>query len=183
MTTLVLAAAPLLLALAAAQSPAPAASPGARPVRRLSPVQREVLHELTMLPRYGVFDNLSFKVDESGVVTLLGQVRSGTLKSEAERAVKDIEGVREIKNDIEILPASTADDQIRLGVYRAVYGTSGLDRYALQAVPPIHIVVKRGRVALEGVVASEMDKNLAGIKAREVGGTFEVVNNLVVEKD
>jgi hyperosmotically inducible protein len=176
--TLVLAA-----ALAVLQSPSPAASPGARPFRRLSPMEREVLHELTMLPRYGVFDNLSFKVEPNGVVTLLGQVRSNGLKSDAEAAVRDIEGVKEIKNSIELLPPSPSDDQIRLAIYRTLFSTPGLDRYGLQAVPPIHIIVRNGRVVLEGVVATEADKNLAGIKAREVGGTFEVKNNLTVETD
>jgi BON domain-containing protein len=171
----------LALVLALVQSPSPSASPSAR-ARRLSPVEREVLHELTMLPRYGVFDNLSFKV-ENGVVTLMGQVRSLGLKSDAEAAVREIEGVREIKNSIELLPPSTSDDQIRLALYRTIFSTPGLDRYGLQAVPPIHIVVRNGRVTLEGVVASEGDKNLAGLKAREVGGTFEIKNNLVVEKD
>jgi hyperosmotically inducible protein len=172
------------LALALLQSPSPpppASSPAPRP-RRLAAVEREVLHELTMLPRYGVFDHLAFRVD-NGVVTLLGQVRNGSLKSDAESVVRDVEGVREIKNSIEILPPSPTDDQIRLAVYRTIFSTSGLDRYALQAVPPIHIVVKGGRVTLEGVVATEMDKNLAGLKAREVPGTFEIKNNLVVEKD
>jgi hyperosmotically inducible protein len=185
MTVLTLTVAlPLALALAAPlQSPAPAASPAARPFRRLSPVEREVLHELTMLPRYGVFDNISFKVEPNGMVTLMGQVRNGSLRSDAEAAVKDVEGVKEIKNEIEILPPSSQDDQIRLAIYRSIYGTAGLERYALQAVPPIHIIVRSGRVTLEGVAASEMDKNLAGIKAREVGGTFEVKNNLAVEKD
>ena len=144
-------------------------------------LEREVRHELVMLPYYSVFDNLEFKVD-SGQVTLLGQVTRPTLKSDAERAVRGIEGVEKITNNIEVLPLSPNDDRIRLAVYRAIFGATGLDRYALSAVPPIHIIVKNGNVTLEGVVANEADKNLAGIQANGVPGVFSVTNNLRVEK-
>jgi len=143
-------------------------------------ITREVRHELVMLPFYGVFDNLAFKVDGS-TVTLLGQVTRPTLKSDAEKVVKDIEGVERVVNQIEVLPLSPMDDQIRLATYRAIYSTNGLDRYALNAVPPIHIIVNNGKVALEGVVANEADKNLAGVKANGVSGVFSVTNNLRVE--
>jgi hyperosmotically inducible protein len=143
-------------------------------------ITREVRHELVMLPYYGVFDNLAFKVDGT-TVTLLGQVTRPTLKSDAENVVKDIEGVERVVNQIQVLPLSPMDDQIRLATYRAVYGTPGLDRYSLNAVPPIHIIVNNGKVALEGVVANESDKNLAGVKANGVSGVFSVTNNLRVE--
>lgn len=143
-------------------------------------VTKEVRHELVMLPYYGVFDNLAFKVDGS-TVTLLGQVTRPTLKSDAEHVVKDIEGIEKVNNQIEVLPLSTMDDQIRMATYRAVYGTPGLDRYALNAVPPIHIIVANGKVTLEGVVANEADKNLANVKANGVGGVFSVTNNLRIE--
>jgi hyperosmotically inducible protein len=141
---------------------------------------REVRHELVMLPYYGVFDNLAYRVDGT-TVTLVGQVTRPTLKSDAENVVKDIEGVEKVVNQIEVLPLSGMDDRIRLATYRAVYGTQGLDRYALNAVPPIHIVVSNGKVTLEGVVANEGDKNLAGVKANGVSGVFSVTNNLRVE--
>jgi hyperosmotically inducible protein len=96
--------------------------------------------------------------------------------------VKGIEGVESVDNRIEVLPLSPNDDRIRRAVYNAIYGTPGLDRYALQAVPPIHIIVKNGNVALEGVVATEGDKNLAGIKAKSVSGVFSVTNNLGTEE-
>jgi hyperosmotically inducible protein len=152
--------------------------PSARGQQRL---EKEVRHELVLLPFYGVFDNLAFKV-EGGKVTLLGQVAQPVLKSDAERAVKGIEGVESVDNRIEVLPLSPNDDRIRRAVYGAIYRTPGLDRYALQAVPPIHIIVKNGNVALEGVVATEGDKNLAGIKANGVSGVFSVKNNLRAEK-
>ncbi|HEY2018318.1 MAG TPA: BON domain-containing protein [Bryobacteraceae bacterium] len=144
-------------------------------------LEREVRHELVMLPYYGVFDNLQFKVD-SRKVTLMGEVTRPTLKSDAEGVVKRIEGVDEVDNQIEVLPLSPNDDRIRLAVYRAIYRQNSLNRYALQAVPPIHIVVKNGKVVLEGVVATETDKNLAGLRAKGVSGVFTVINNLRVEK-
>jgi hyperosmotically inducible periplasmic protein len=98
-------------------------------------ITREVRHELVMLPYYSVFDNLAYKV--SGyTVTLVGQVTKPTLKSNAEKAVKSIEGVQNVVNNIEVLPLSAMDDQLRRAVYRAVYGQSGMEIYSLQAVPP-----------------------------------------------
>jgi len=153
----------------------------AQSARSQDRIQKEVRHELVMLPYYGVFDNLAYQVDGS-TVTLLGEVTRPTLKSDSENVVKRIEGVEKVVNKIEVLPPSPSDDRIRIAVYRAVYGQTGLDRYALQAVPPIHIIVKNGNVALEGVVANDGDKNLAGIRANGVSGVFKVTNNLRVEK-
>ncbi len=138
---------------------------------------KQIRHELVMLPYYGVFDNFSFKVDR-GRVTLLGQVATPTLKTAAERVVKQIEGVETVDNQIEVFPLSPNDDRIRMAVYRAVYSQPALQRYGLQAVPPIHILVKNGNVMLEGVVANEGDKNIANIQARGVSGVFNVVNHL-----
>jgi hyperosmotically inducible periplasmic protein len=140
---------------------------------------REVRHQLVMLPYYSVFDNLTYSV-EGDNVTLNGQVTRPTLKSDAESAVKSIEGVGSVVNNIEVLPLSPMDDDIRRAVYRAVYGDSGLQRYALQAVPSIHIIVKKGNVVLEGVVDTEADKNLANLRARGVSNVFSVKNDLVV---
>jgi hyperosmotically inducible protein len=150
---------------------------------RLSRLETEVRHELYMLPYFGVFDNLAFKVEPGGKVTLLGQVRNATLKSDAEARVKRIEGVDTVQNDIEVLPVSPNDDRIRIRVYRALFRTSSLERYAIQAVPPIHVIVKNGHVTLEGAVGTEMDKTVANIKARGVSGVFTVTNNLRVSKD
>jgi hyperosmotically inducible protein len=141
---------------------------------------REVRHELVMLPYYGVFDDLSYRVD-GGTVTLFGAVTRPTLKSDAENVVKRLEGVDRVINNIEVLPLSPVDDRIRLATYRAVYGFPSLNRYALSAVPPIHIIVNNGKVTLTGVVANEADKNAAGIQANSVPGVFSVTNNLRVE--
>jgi hyperosmotically inducible protein len=135
-----------------------------------------------MLPYYGVFDNLSYKVDPDGTVTLLGQVARPTLKSDAENVVKRIEGVEKVVNNIEVLPLSSNDDRIRRGTYRAIYGNEALSEYQLRAVPPIHIIVNNGHITLEGVVARQMDKQIAGIQANSVPGAFSVTNNLVVEE-
>ena len=142
-------------------------------------ITREVRHELLMLPYFGVFDNIAFKVDGYNV-TLLGQVVRPSLKSDAENAVKHIEGVEKIDNQIEVLPPSTTDDSLRLALYRAIYGYSALEKYALGVQKPIRIIVKNGHVNLEGVVDSDADKDMAGLRAKGVPGTFSVTNNLQV---
>lgn len=155
---------------------------GALSQKGIDRIVREVHHELVMLPFYGVFDNLAYKVDPDGTVTLMGQVARPTLKSDAENVVKHIEGVEKVVNNIEVLPTSFNDDRIRRGVYRAIYGNSVLSQYQLRAVPPIHIIVKGGHVTLEGVVARAMEKQVAGIQANGVSGVFSVTNNLRVEE-
>ncbi len=145
-------------------------------------IVREVRHELVMLPYYGVFDNLTYRVDGT-TVTLMGQVTKPTLKSDAGNVVKGIEGVERVDNKIQVLPLSSMDDGIRLAEYRAIYGTPGLDRYAMQAVPPIHIIVDNGKVTLEGVVSTQADKDTAGVRANTVSGVFSVTNNLRLESD
>jgi len=149
----------------------------------LDRIYKEVRHELVMLPYYGVFDNLSYKVDPDGTVTLIGQVSRPTLQSDAENVVKRIEGVERVVNNIEVLPTSMNDDRIRRAAYRAIYGNSVLSQYQLRAVPPIHIIVKNGHITLEGVVARAMDKQIAGVQANSVPGAFSVTNNLVVEEE
>ncbi len=144
-------------------------------------ITKEVHHELVMLPYYNVFDDLSYRVDGS-TVTLFGAVTNPVLKSDAENVVKKIEGVTRVNNQIEVLPLSPNDEQIRRAVFRAIYGSQGLQNYALAAVPSIHIIVKNGNVTLVGSVISEMDKNLAGMAAKQVPGTFSVTNDLVVNK-
>ena len=156
---------------------------GALPQKSIDRIVREVRHELVTLPYYGVFDNLAYKVDPDGTVTLMGQVVNPTLKSDAERAVKRIEGVEKVVNNIEVLPTSPNDDRIRLAVYRAIYGHPALNMYQLRSVPPIHIIVKNGNVTLEGVVARQMDKQIAEMQAKSVPAVFSVTDNLRVEED
>ena len=146
-------------------------------------IVKEVHHELVMLPFYGVFDNLAYKVAPDGTVTLLGQVSRPTLKSDAENVVKRIEGVERVDNQLKVLPVSPNDDRIRRAVYRAIYGNEVLSQYALRAVPPIHIIVENGNVTLEGVVARQMDKQIAEMQAKSVPGVFSVTDNLRVEEE
>jgi hyperosmotically inducible protein len=95
--------------------------------------------------------------------------------------VKSVEGVERVKNEIQVLPLSPMDEQIRRAEYRAIYGFADLYRYAQQAVPSIHIIVDNGKVTLVGVVDSQADKNLAGLRANTVPGVFSVSNDLVVQ--
>ncbi len=151
------------------------------PEQSVQRIQKEVRHEILMLPYLGVFDNIAFKV-EGYKVTLLGQVTRPTLKSDAENVVKRIEGVEKVVNQIEVLPLSTMDDQLRVKLYRAIYDDPALERYAMPVIKPIRIIVKAGNVTLEGVVDSEADKNLVNIRAHGVSGAFSVTNHLMVEK-
>ena len=144
-------------------------------------VEREVRHEIVTLPFFGVFDNIAFRVD-GYTVTLLGQVTTPALKSDAERAVKGIEGVERVDNQIEVLPLSPNDDRLRQVLFRAIYGFEGLQRYALPVIKPIRIIVKNGRVSLEGFVANQTDRNLAFMRANGVPGIFQVTNNLQLDK-
>jgi osmotically-inducible protein OsmY len=145
-----------------------------------SALQNKIRHELVTLPYYTIFDHFTYQVDGSKVI-LSGEVTRPTLKTSAERVVARIEGVTAVENNIEVLPLSNFDNQIRFRVLRAVYGNPVLNRYALQAVGPIHIIVKNGDVTLEGVVAREMEKNVAFLQANSVPGVFTVTNNLRVE--
>jgi hyperosmotically inducible protein len=151
--------------------------PSARSEARIT---REVRHALLMLPYFGVFDNIAFKVD-GDTVTLLGQVVRPTLKSDAEKSVKHIEGVEKVNNEIEVLPPSPMDSRLRRQLFRAIYGYPALQKYALGVQKPIRIIVNNGRVELDGVVDSEADKNLANMRANGVPGIFSVTNNLQVE--
>ncbi len=144
-------------------------------------ISREVRHELVMLPQFTIFDNLQYKID-GATVTLLGQVNNAVLKYSAEKVVRKIEGVEQVKNQIEVLPASSGDDRLRRAIAHALFAEdSPLFRYSLGSVPPIHIVVKNGRVALEGVVDNQSDKNLAYMRAGAVPGVLSVENHLQVQ--
>ena len=133
-------------------------------------VDEKVRKELVTLPYYGVFDNLAFK-REGSTVTLYGQVVRPTTRSSAERVVEKLEGVEQVVNNIEVLPLSSFDDDMRLRTYYTVFGTGNLYRYALGANPSIHIVVNRGRVTLEGVVGNKGDAQLAFVAKLALSGS------------
>lgn len=153
-----------------------------RQARAQSRVIAEIRRELVTLPFYDVFDWLEGEFRPDGTVALRGQVVRPTTKSDAAARVRDVEGVEQVVNDIEVLPLSPNDDRLRIALYQAIYNwNSPLFRYATRAVPPIHIIVKNGRVTLKGVVANETDSQLAYMAARGVSGAFEVTNQLSVE--
>jgi hyperosmotically inducible protein len=167
--------APVVLAMGFAGSAALSAAP--KPPDTL---ENKVRHELVMIPRMTLFDDLSYRVDGS-VVTLFGAVTQPILKSEAGNVVKNIEGVTRVDNEIEVLPLSGIDNGIRAREYRAVF-SGPLYRYALGTLPSLHIIVKNGNVTLTGVVATKGDSDLANMRANGVPGVFSVTNQLRVEK-
>jgi hyperosmotically inducible protein len=140
-----------------------------------------VRHELVTLPYFSVFDDLSYRVDGS-TVTLFGEVTRPILKSSAESVVKHVEGVTQVVNNIDVLPLSPLDDQIRMRTYRAIFGYGSLQRYAMGAIPSIHIIVKNGHVTLTGYVSSAMDKQLAYTRANGVSNVFSVTNELKIDQ-
>lgn len=145
-------------------------------------IMKKVRKELVTLPYYGVFDNLAYKV-EGNTVTLFGQVVRPSTRHDAERRVAKIEGVGRVINQIEVLPLSSFDDSVRVRAYRTLFSTGGLYRYAMGANPSIHIVVNRGHLTLEGVVANEGDRRMANIVANGIPGVFSVTNNLRTDRE
>ena len=147
----------------------------------LQQISKQVRHELVTLPYYGVFDNLAYKID-GGTVTLFGQVVRPSTSEDAEKRVGKIAGVTQVVNNIEVLPPSPSDDNLRIQTYRAVFRSAGLYRYSTGANPSLHIIVNRGHITLEGVVGTEGDKRLAYFAARGVPGAFSVTNNIRAER-
>jgi len=145
-------------------------------------IEKKVGHELNMLPYANVFDYMTFSVDTSGTVTLNGKVTNPVLKSDAASVVKRVEGVERVNNNIQVLPVSFFDDGLRRRLYRSIYGYAPLQRCGLGVNKPIRIIVQNGHVTLMGVVDSEFDKNVAGMRANSVSGAFSVENELTVAK-
>ena len=174
------------LDLGAAQrdkNPATLNTPANRNARRIEALKEEVRHQLVTLPYYTAFDWLQAAVKPDGTVTLRGEVTRPTTKDDAESRVKKLEAVSRVVNNIEVLPLSPMDDQLRVAVYRAIFRfDSPLFRYGTQSVPPIHIIVKNGHVTLKGIVLNQGDSQLAYMAANGVPGIFEVKNALQVEQ-
>ena len=144
-------------------------------------LQNQIGHEIRMYTRYTIWDDISYRVHD-GQVELFGAVNQPFKKSDIERIVRGIPGVVSVTDQVKVLPLSNFDDRLRLQVARAIYSDPVLNRYALQAVGPIHIIVDNGHVTLTGVVNNEMEKNVAGIRANGAGLSFgSVTNNLRVE--
>jgi hyperosmotically inducible protein len=172
----------ILLLAAFTPSVAVAVSAGAAPQASNAHITREVRHELVTLPYYGVFDWLQYEVRSDNTVVLRGQVVRPSTKSDAEARVREIDGVKQVVNELQVLPPSPADDRLRRALYRAIYSSnSPLFRYATQSVPSIHIIVDHGRAILKGVVDSRGDAAIANARARSVPGLFGVTSELSVE--
>lgn len=153
-----------------------------RDTREVERLVKEVRKELVTLPFFGVFDWLEGNVEADGTVHLRGEVTRPTMKKDAERRVRSIEGVESVDNKIEVLPLSSSDDRLRTAVYRTLFNAnSPLFRYGQGAVPSIHIIIKNGRLTLKGVVSSKGDSDIANVRANGVPGLFEVKNELQVE--
>jgi len=145
-------------------------------------IEKQVRHELNMLPYGNVFDYLTFSVDENGTVSLMGEVTRPIVKSEAAKAAKSVEGVERVDNQIKVLPVSFYDSRLRAQLYRNIYGYTTMQRYALGVNAPIRIIVENGHVTLLGVVDNQGDKIIAGMQANSVPGIFSVDNQLKVVK-
>jgi hyperosmotically inducible protein len=171
----------MLASLLVAAGAAMASTPNPADSSPDAQVAQKVVHEIRLYPRYTIWDNIAVRVHD-GDVELQGQVNQPYKKADLTRLAQRVPGVRSVTNDIEVLPTSFFDDRIRLQVARAIYRDPMFSRYAIQAVPPIHIIVNNGHVTLEGVVNNTMEKNVAGIRAGQAGLSFgQVINNLQVE--
>jgi hyperosmotically inducible periplasmic protein len=164
---------------------------------------QSVQRALERMPYYGVFDFMAFNVDR-GTVTLTGYAYHGSLRHAAESATRRVSGVDEIANRVELLPASQNDDRIRWATFYRIYSDAFLSRYApggptgvfrelydSRRFPgmhqplgtyAIHIVVRNGRTTLFGVVDNKGDRQIAEMRAREVGGVFSVENEIEIAK-
>src|SRR5207302_7123277 len=182
-SVLLLASAPNARAAQRSKTPAQLESPTTRDIYRTEALKEEIRHQLVTLPYYSVFDWLQAQVTPDGMVTLMGQAVRPTLKDDAERRVKKLEAVTGVTNNIEVLPLSPMDDDLRVALYRRIYNyDSPLFRYATWSTPPIHVIVKNGHVTLKGIVANQGDSQLAFMAANQVPGVFEVKNELQIEE-
>jgi hyperosmotically inducible protein len=145
--------------------------------RALNDFEWSIHERLAVFPFHGVFDTLNFEVQGKTVV-LSGQVTRESIKQNAERVVQRLDGVENVVNQVEVLPASKRDDALRQNVYRAIYQRPAPDEYGDSIPPFIHIIVKDGVVTLEGVVRSDTDRSMVYVRA--LGVTAHVTDNLRV---
>jgi hyperosmotically inducible protein len=144
-------------------------------------IAKQVRHEILMYPHYTIFDNIAFRVNQ-GNVELLGAVTEPYKKSDLAKTVERLPGVTGVSNELEVLPLSDMDNRLRLEIARAIYRDPSLSTLGFQALPPIHIIVDNGHVTLEGVVNTELEKQVAGMRASSTALSFgPVINNLRVE--
>lgn len=145
------------------------------------PLAQQVMHQIRMYPKFTIFDDVKVRID-NGNVELMGEVTQPYKKSDLKRIVEHTPGVTSVTNDVKVLPLSNFDNRIRMQTARAIFRDPVLSKYAMQAIPPIHIIVDNGHVTLEGIVLNQTDKNIAGLRASGASLSFgPVVNNLQVE--
>ena len=144
-------------------------------------IVKQTGHEIRMYPHYTIWDNITYRV-QNGNVELNGEVSQPYKKEDISRIVQHIPGVSSVTNNIKVLPLSPNDDRLRMQVARAIFRDPVLSRYSMGPLPSIHIIVDNGHVTLEGIVATQTEKNVAGIRASSSGLSFgPVTNNLIVE--
>jgi hyperosmotically inducible protein len=164
----------LIAGVAGAKTAAPALTGDAA-------VAQKVAHEVRMYPYYSIWDDVNFQVD-NGTVRLLGEVTQPNKKSDLGHIIARIPGVATVDNELKVAPLSPFDNQLRLQVARAIFRDPTLSRYGTQPLPPIHIIVDNGHVTLEGVVSTQMEKQIAGIRANTGLSFGTATNNLRVEQ-
>lgn len=167
----------VLLSLIAVTPAAASAAPDLKDVRILDDVTATV----NGCPHFTIFDNVSVSV-EDGIVTLAGKMTMGYKRDELQKRVAAIPGVKQVVNQLEVLPASSNDDALRQQLARAIYGNANFWSYAVMRNPPIHIIVDRNRVTLTGLVRSETDRRLAQALANQFNA-LSVANELKTDAE
>lgn len=143
---------------------------------------RNIQSQVLEYPHYTIFDTISAQINEEGVVTLSGKVTMPYKREEIGKRVGSVNGVKQVNNQIDVLPASKSDDELREGIARAIYENPTFRPYASRVNPPIHVIVERGRVLLEGTVQDESERLLARSIARS-SNAFAVTDTLLTEAE
>ncbi len=144
-------------------------------------VALDILNSVNDYDQYGIFDDVTVNV-KSGSVTLTGKVTMPHKRDEIEKRVKRVRGVEVVRNQIEVLPLSQFDEDLRVRIANTIYNNANFWQYSTLRKPPIHIIVQGNRVTLTGIVNSDLDRKLAGSLARQ-GGAAQVTNNLKTESE
>ncbi len=146
----------------------------------LDRIHWQVNSAIELLTHGAAFDYIVYRLD-AGTVTLMGRVTRPELKRQVEEVVRNIEGVRSVTDEIQVLASSPADEWLRYALYEAIYGDPALNHYAFRHIPPIYILVSRGQVTLLGAVDNIWDRQIAEVEAVQLPGVVSVTNGLRVE--
>ena len=170
------------VAMLALTMPARAAAPQPALSSDTVKVFRSIQNQVLDYEHYTVFDTVSAAISDDGVVTLTGKVTMPYKRDDIERRVSGVKGVRQVHNRIDVLPASKSDDEMRVAIARAIYNNQAFRSYAARVHPPIHVIVERGRVTLEGVVNDHSDRLLA-LSLAGSHGSFTIVDRLMTVEE